>query len=668
MRPHLRALAQVRLAEIGVPILLCLLAASSSAPPLFAASVAAPGIAPFKPYRVLLVIGDQWKDPTSTLIADGAEFQDLVTLLKSWGVPFDILRLDQERLDTYHFLDMNGKPRYGAILWDADQAGPIQKQDYSLLARAVVDHHIGLIALAGRIKEPVIQGLLGVRYLAEHPHSSSLKIAAPHFLTRGLPDPLDPADAQSPLFKTRVQVEVSGAKVLANQGGFAQVTVREVHPDTPAIWIGGDAVRMFSYQPLRTLLRRAVTEAVGYSLGKTWRHHVILMMDDLGNAQNAWLEHWHYPALSAERIRRSLIEPLKKHNAVLVVNVLPGFVDDQARRVVPSWQQDFVDAFGVRQNYRSTKEGLDEGLKAGVIEIHSHGWTHMQPDLDSPPGPWWGSPVDGERSEVGWYREFYDTRRNAEIPAAVQAFHLERSRDWIKEQFGVEPLSFATGGNGVSTSFANNTWRIGARAGFGWYGGYLGEDFAVQGNANATAPFGGTDDVPLILPAPPDGHDRGIALDPEGFTPVFDKYPQARFMGLDEYIGYIHAKIRSVGRDNGSPLDDPMSISKGGRTAGRSVGIPSGGPSDKCAGGPAKSALDLEIVYHPRFGRYFETHPSQWDLQMSDWLLAQMKGSAWLIEVDGVAAPFAPAEMTTIRLAPGRPTHTVRFVRPASLR
>lgn len=576
-----------------------------------------------KPYRVLLVIADQWKDPTSSLIAEGGEFQELVTLLKSWGVPFDIVRLDRERLSSRHFLDARGQARYGAVLWDAEQTGPIENQDYGVLAAAVHDLHVSLIALADRIKEPVIQELLGIRYLAEHPHSSDLKIAGPHFLTRGLADPLDAGDSAA-AFKQRVQVKVKKAQVLVKQGDFAQVTIRELDPDTRAIWIGGDASRMFSYQPVRSLLRRALTLAIGYALVKTWQNHVILTMDDLGSAQNAWLEHWHYPALTADLVRRYLIRPLREHDAVLVVNALPGFVDDRARRVVSSWQQDFVDAFGVRQNYRSTKEGLDEGVRLGVIEIQSHGWTHMQPDLDSPPGPWWGSPADGERAEVGWYREFFDVRRNAEIPAAVQRLHLERSKEWIKRQFGAEPLAFAAGGNAVSTSFVNNTWRIAAQAGFGWYGGYLGDDFAIQGNANGTAPFGGTDDVPLILPAPPDGHDRGIAQEPEGFAAVFDRYPAARFMGLDEYIAYIHAQVRSTA-------------------------------------GP----VSLEVSMHPRFGRYFEGHRSQWSLHLSDWLAARMQGERWQLKIDGEVRPFEPGEWTPIVLSAGKARHRVEIVHMA---
>ena len=70
------------------------------------------------PYRFLLVIGEQWKDPGSFVIDQQDDFQILAALLKTWGLPFDILRLDQQRLD-YHLFDREGRPRYGTILWNA---------------------------------------------------------------------------------------------------------------------------------------------------------------------------------------------------------------------------------------------------------------------------------------------------------------------------------------------------------------------------------------------------------------------------------------------------------------------------------------------------------------------------------------------------------------------
>jgi len=572
-----------------------------------------------KPYRVLIVISDQWKDPRSFLVSGGGEFQILVTMFKSWGIPFDILRLDQALMDPSHFADFAGKARYGAILWDVP--GDVSPADQVLVTNAVEKRHISLIALGERVRQPAIQRLLGIAYKGDYMNSAHQMVQGDSFVLRGVGPDLRQLGPDIISMK-RVQADVAGAKVLAQAGGMAQITEREIDPNTRAIWIGGDSDQMLLYQPLRTALRRAVTEAIGYSLTKSWTKTIVLTMDDMGNAQNSWLEHWHYPELSEAQIRHSIIGPLQAHHAILSLNIVPGFVDDAQHRIVPSWHQNFTDGFGTHQDYVSTKKGLDEGVALGVLEIESHGWTHMQPDLDSPPGPWWGSPLMGERAEVGWYREFYDIRRNREIPAAEQKFHMQQSADWIKNEFGQLPLEFSTGGNGISRSPDNNTWRIAAEAGFGYYGGYLGRDLAVEGRADSNADFGGSDDVPLLLPALPDGHDRGVAHDPEGFAKVFDKYPGYVFTGLDEYIGYQHAEI-ALASDGGS--------------------------------GDAR----LTVSYDPHYCRALVAKPSTWDFNVADWLRPRLQGQQIL--VDGKSLGPVKNETQSIGFSAGAAKHVIEL-------
>lgn len=574
---------------------------------------------PLKPYRVLIVISDQWKDPRSFLVSGGGEFQTMVTMFKSWGIPFDILRLDQTLMDPNQFTDFAGKARYGAILWDVP--GEVSPADQALVSDAVQKLHISLIAIGDRVHQPAIQRLLGIKYKNEYMNSAHPLVKGESFVLRGLGPDLR---QQGPdvISMRRVQVDLTDAKSLADAGGMAQVTEREIDSDTRAIWIGGDSDQMLLYQPIRTALRRAVTEAIGYALTKSWTKTIILTMDDMGNAQNVWLEHWHYPELSAEQICHSMIEPLAAHHAILSLNIVPGFVDDAQHKIVPTWRQQFTDGFGTKQDYVSTKKGLDEGVALGVLEIESHGWTHMQPDLDLPPGPWWGSPLMDERAEVGWYREFYDVRRNREIPAAEQRFHMQQSADWIRNEFGQVPLEFSTGGNGISRSPDNNTWRIAAEAGYGYYGGYLGRDLAVEGRADSNADFGGTDDVPLLLPALPDGHDRGIAHDPEGFAKVFDKYPGYLFTGLDEYIGYQHADI-GLAADS-SPGDARLMVS-----------------------------------YDPHYCRALVSKPSTWDFHVADWLRPRLEGLQ--IRVDGKSLGAVKNETQIIAFSAGAAKHTIEL-------
>jgi hypothetical protein len=573
-----------------------------------------------KPYRVLLVINAQWKDPRSFLVSGDGEFQTIVTMFKSWGIPFDIVRLDQTIMDPNQFTDFDGHARYGAILWDVP-GNSLSASDQALVTDVVEKLHISLIAFGDRIQQPEIQRLLGIHYKGEYMHSSHQMVEGDSFLLRGLgPDLRE--NGPKTITMHRVQVELAGAQALANSGGMPEITERQISDDTRAIWIGGDSDQMLQFQQLRTALRRAVTEAIGYSLVKTWTNNIVLSMDDMGNAQNAWLEHWHYPALSQEQIEKYMIEPLKAHHAILTLNVVPGFVDDAQHKIVPTWHARFTDELGAKQDYVSTKKGIDEGIAAGVLEIESHGWTHMQPDLTSAPGPWWGSGINDERAEIGWYREFYDVRRDKEIPAAEQKFHMQQSHDWLKAEFGIDALQFSTGGNGVSRSPDNNTFRIAAEAGYGYYGGYLGKDLAVDGQASSYAEFGGSDDVPLMLPALPDGHDRGIAHDPTGFAKVFDLYPNHNWIGLDEYIGYVHSDLRTTS-DYGS------------------------------------NALKLVINYDPHYCRALISKGSDWDLHLSDWMLAKTKSSS--VWIDGKKMGGVRQEVTKIPLSAGPQMHTIEL-------
>jgi len=603
--------------------------------------------ADIKPYKVALVVGDQWDDPMSFLVdvldlgssgildfeapSKSSDFSSLVIMLKSWGIPFEIIRLDQEFMDINRFIGPDGKPSVGCIIWDADQRSELQPQRYEVLQEAVKDYGISLIALADRIKEPVIQELLGVKYIGSWQSKDLQKPSGEHFITRPLKDPLDSAYFSSTsdigktlyqirdYYKYRVQVELTGAEAIVKQGKYPQVTVRQLDSGAKALWIGGDIERMFAYQEIRTLLRRSITYCIGYSLFKTWENKGWLIMDDPGGASNSWLDHWHYPTLTEQQIEKYLIKPLKEHNAVLVINVVPGFVNDKLRRIEPSFQRKFTDEFGTLQDYPSTRLGLLRGVEAGVIELQSHGLTHMQPDLWSQPGPWFGADLDRERAEVGWYREFGDMRRSKEIPAAEASWRMKTGVKWMEHTLGITPLSFVQGGPGISSSYPNHTWRLAAQTGFGWYcwtGGYLGKDLAVVG-----WDFGGTMESPLTLASLPDAHDKGIAEHPEQFPRIFEQHPDIEWMGLNEYIGYTHAEV-SGGQEKG---------------------------------------LALQVGYDRHYCRYFKDHSSEWNLLVSDWLAKDLGKASISVNGKTLISNTDLTEQLKIKIPAGLGTHKIQI-------
>ena len=110
-----------------------------------------PETALLKPFRVLVIIGDQWEDPASYMVtmpkplekysgyftrpevSGPVDFHHLMVLLKSWAIPFDVIRLDQQFLDRYMFLDIYGSPKYGTIIWDVNQSDKLLHPDYSII-------------------------------------------------------------------------------------------------------------------------------------------------------------------------------------------------------------------------------------------------------------------------------------------------------------------------------------------------------------------------------------------------------------------------------------------------------------------------------------------------------------------------------------------------------
>ncbi len=565
-----------------------------------------------KPFRVLVIIGDQWEDPASYMVdmpkptgeysgydatpeVNGdCDFHHLVILLKSWGVPFDVVRLDQQLLDRYMFLDMFNKPKYGTIIWDVNKSERLMAQDFSIVAEMIKEYGTGLIAISDRISQPEIQDVLGLKHNGSWESNAELATKGKHFLTDGLSSPFM-IDSGITGHIQRQQAELlNGTIAVVMQGSYPQVTVKEYPSGGHTVWIGNDHNYFFYYQNMRTILRRAITWTIGYNVYKTWDNDLIMIMDDPGGAQSSWLEHWHYPVLSEEIIEKYMINPLKEHNAILNIHFVAGYVNDNKRRLEPTWNESYTDAFGVKQDYLSSKRGYDKGVEMGVFTVMSHGLTHMQPDLVSDPG-WYGASLDKERSEVGWYREFGDTRRKKEIPAAEQLWRMKTSKEWLTEQFGITPLEFCAGGLGTSISYFNNSAKLAGEAGYGWCGwesGYLGRDMVIIGWK-----FFGTSDSPLLVPSLPDAHDFGIARNPEKFAEIFDMFPKGRFMSMNEFIGYLHSDIS--GNWN-----------------------------------PAGNQLILTVNYNPQYCQHFGNKKTNWNFELSDWILNELGGIS-SVNVDG---------------------------------
>lgn len=517
-----------------------------------------------KPYSVLLVVGS-WSDPSSVLVDHEKDrFQPVAAVLKAWSVPFDILRLDQQHLDASYLFDRSGHVRYGAVIWLADMPS-YKGQDIAALAEAVRGG-TSLLVAQSRFLDPTLERLLGAKFREEYTATDPLKITQPHFITRQLA-----AEGKNALntkwdFATRFWIEPQGAQVLIDQAGHPVVTVNQLTDESSELWLGVPEVALLRDSPYwREIFFRSLIWDLGYLVQPNvdYSHTVEIEMDDWGTADKGFLSYWHYLEPSEETLRNHLIAPLKKHHAVVAANVITGYVDRKSKRIVSPWTQKFTDRWGLKQDYASTRRGLLDAVAAGVLQIESHGWTHMEPDLESSPGPWWTADLKGEASVDGWYSEFADHRRKREIPASVQLFHLERGIRDIENDFGQRPLELRPGNGGWSKSEFNNTGRLAARVGFGLFHAepdfyyYLDHQFVLDMSGispHFTTGYDRLDTLHADLQPPhPDGpimvvfHDRDIALRPDFVSSFLDALPTGyKTIGTNHYIGILHTRITSA--------------------------------------------------------------------------------------------------------------------------
>ena len=577
-----------------------------------AVNVGAPSPVHAKPYRVLLVV-ERRSDPYGLVVSrETDKFQPVAALLKAWSVPFDILGLDQQHLDTSYLFWRSGEIRYGTVIWLADYSSYGQ-QNLAALEEAS-RAGTALIVVNSRFLDSRLAKLLGLKFREFYTSTDNFQITKSHYITRNIVAGESAALAQSRDYSDRLWVEPTSAEVLIAQGHYPVLTLNQLGSQTSALWLGTPNLStLCDSQFWRNLFFRSLVWAIGYAVvpNMDYARRVIFELDDWGTADKGFLSYWRYLEPGTDAIRQDLVLPLKRHHAVASAEVDTGYVNRQSKRVESPWVQKFTDLYGLHQDYASTHEGLKDAADSGVIDIESHGWTHMEPDLDSTPGPWWTADLAGEGSVVGWYGEFADQRRGEEIPAVTQLYHMERSLEELQQDFGKRPLELKPGNNSWSKSQFNHTAGLAARVGFGLFHGdtatyYLDRELVLE-MANVIPDFNtGYDTLdalhPERWPNHQDGpiilgfHDRDIALDHHFIDRLFAALPtDYQTMGTNQYVGILHTQINSSNNTDG---------------------------------------LQLMFTEDAHYSGYFADHPSSWRLWISDPLRDQMRASHPEVSID----------------------------------
>lgn len=605
------------------------------------AKIVAPTAVDVKPYRVLLV-AEKRSDPYGLVVSEADKFQPVAALLKAWSIPFDILRLDQQHLDASYLFRRDGGIRYGTIVWVADPPS-YSGQDSASLEEAV-HSGTGLIVINSRFLDPTLAKLLGLKFKELYTSTDGFQLPQRHYLTRGMTAEVA-SSVQTHDYSDRIGVQLAGAEMLISQSQHPVLTANQLGPRTSALWLGSPNLSVFCSSLFwRNLLFRSLIWSLGYAVvpNLDYSHRIILELDDWGTADKGFLSYWRYLEPSEQTIRESLVEPLKQHHAVASAEVDTGYVDRQTKRVVSPWVQQFTDLYGLHQDYASTRQGLKDAANSGMLDIESHGWTHMDPDLDSSPGPWWTADLAGEGSVVGWYGEFADQRRGNEVTAATQIFHMEQSLAELQQDFGKEALELKPGNNEWSKSQFDNTAALAARVGFGLFHGdkdtyYLDHELVLD-MANIVPDLNTGFDLldalnPQKWPDHPDGplilgfHDRDIALDHHFMERLFSALPaDYKTAGTNQYIGILHTRISSV---------------------------------------TDSAAWQLSFDLDNHYCAYFASHSSSWQLWLSDPLREQLAALHLEASVDdkpsGMQVGDFAHETLTIDLPPGLGPHSWRL-------
>ncbi|HLN54344.1 MAG TPA: hypothetical protein VK207_00045 [Bacteroidales bacterium] len=604
-----------------------------------------------RPFRVLVIIGDQWTDPMSysidpTRVKD-EDFLDVVTMLKIWGVPFDILRLDEQRLQINRFLDSRAKANYGCMIWMADPNGidPLSA-NYETLKKAVNEYGISLIALSDYIRVPAVAELCGIEVKGIKPELLTedglrFTLSGKHFISSDadglvLPDKSKLAGSTIPeangiTLKDKLENDNSEVVVvdctapgsietIGHIGDTPQFTIRDIDNGAKAIWIGGGHDWFRKYPDMRRLFRKALVYSIGYGLfNDNFENGFICIMDDVGCAEHSYSLTWHYPTPAKDTLIKYLIEPLEKYGFMMVQNITPGFANKDKQLIESSWDvPPFTDIFGNYQDYQSTKEGLDEGLRRGVFEIQPHrAWSHMNWDLESPPGPFWGKP-DGEMRITDWYNEVVDVRRDhAPVPSNDLLFIYKMGIEAVREGFGVTALAAEVRPGAELVPGKNGGYdngRIAAIAGIGVSREcYVGIDHTIEFKMMMPDQFTFHDlDLTARTNYPADqdeaNWDRLMKLSVEELTASkiaggrrlnvhdsqdwIESRKDKHWMGFNETCAYLHTLIENEG----------------------------------------DGSFGLQMRYDDHYCRHFEKTASSWTLELSDELRDKLAGASLYVD------------------------------------
>ena len=212
------------------------------------------------------------------------------------------------------------------------------------------------------------------------------------------------------------------------------------------------------FNEMHRLVKDAIETNSGYGMASIdLENTMVLRMDDPGACSNDYMG---TKGVLEEKDWEVLGDFLSKKKTPLTVMYTPCWVDDgnvhgrlciDAKLVNERTAGKLYDSFNVsytsagsesvKYDHSSEYRGLKRLAEKGMIDVQSHGLTHLDTDR-------LGWAVDpGKHRDTSWYHEFFHARTGKDVSIDQQRYSMKTSSSKIELLFGSQPIALTPSGH-----------------------------------------------------------------------------------------------------------------------------------------------------------------------------------------------------------------------------
>ncbi|MCB0165114.1 MAG: hypothetical protein KDI79_12860 [Anaerolineae bacterium] len=321
------------------------------------------------------------------------------------------------------------------------------------------------------------------------------------------------------------------------------------------------------FNSMHRIIREFIRQNSGWGLVEcNLAGTMVLRMDDPGTCERVYLKGYDTEIMDRQAWQ-TLIGLLKKHQARLSVMYIPLWVDDanphngrlfingqeikdrQAGAIYHSKDVCFVKENGHPEprvyDYAAEFLALKEYIHTGLIDIESHGLTHIDTNLEG----WLAA--DDRYSNLNWYHEFRHVPENKDTAAGEQIRILRDSAKKIEAIFEKLPAAVTPSGHEQSQDSEQIAHTVGYRLFSSEYNTFQKNDHIIRNDKIRSVFLDATAPTPSIFhsgyPIVGVFHDYELAQEGVNWlNTVIEAWKEqgiTRFISLRELTGYLCASV-----------------------------------------------------------------------------------------------------------------------------